>query len=37
MGQTLRLVPHRVEIAPDNHNFRPLVQQSDGACAIGDF
>jgi len=37
MGQTLRLVPHRVEISPDNRVFRPLVDQSDGDCAIADF
>ncbi len=37
MGQTVRLVPHRVEISPDNHSFRPLAEQSDDTCAIADF
>ena len=36
MGQTLRLVPHRVEMSADNHIFHPLVEQSD-ACSIPDF
>jgi hypothetical protein len=35
-GQTLRLVPHRVESSSDNMNFRPIADQSD-ACAIADF
>ena len=37
MGQTLRLVPHRVELSADNMTFRPLADQADGACAIADF
>jgi hypothetical protein len=37
MGQTIRLVPHRVEISSDNMNFRPVVQQADGGCAIPNF
>jgi hypothetical protein len=28
--QTLRLVPGRVEISPDNRSFRPLIDQSQG-------
>ena len=35
-GQTLRLVPHRVESSNDNMNFHQLVDQTD-ACGIGDF
>jgi len=35
-GQTLRLVPHRVESSSDNMNFHPVVDQSD-ACTIADF
>jgi hypothetical protein len=33
MQQTLRLVPGKVEISPDNHNFRPLVEQGAG-CSV---
>lgn len=33
MQQTLRLVPGRVEISPDNHSFRTLADQGAG-CAI---
>lgn len=32
--RTLRLVPGRVEISADNHNFRTLVEQGPG-CQIG--
>lgn len=32
--QTLRLVPGRVEVSPDNQSFRPLAQQTPD-CAIG--
>jgi hypothetical protein len=37
MGQTLRLVPHRVELSTDNKTFRALAQQSDTSCAINAF
>ena len=37
MDQTLRLVPHRVEISSDNHNFRSVVEQSDEGCVIPQF
>lgn len=37
MGQTVRLVPHEVQISPDNMNFRPVVEQSDQGCVIPDF
>lgn len=37
MGQSIRLVPHRVEISSDNKSFRPMVEQSDAGCAIADF
>jgi hypothetical protein len=34
--QTLRLVPHRVEISSDNKSFRTLVEQADAGCSIPD-
>jgi hypothetical protein len=37
MGQTIRLVPHRVEISSDNKVFRTVVEQVDTNCAIPDF
>jgi hypothetical protein len=37
MGQTIRLVPHRVEISSDNMTFRPVADQADAGCAIADF
>ena len=37
MGQTIRLVPHRVEISSDNMTFRPVADQADAGCAIPDF
>lgn len=37
MGQTVRLVPHRVEISSDNKTFRPVTDQSDAGCAITPF
>jgi hypothetical protein len=37
MGQTLRLVPGRVEISSDNKTFRTLADQAEGGCAIADF
>jgi hypothetical protein len=37
MGQTLRLVPHRVESSSDNMNFHTLAEQADASCAIADF
>jgi hypothetical protein len=37
MGQTVRLVPHRVEISSDNMNFRTVVQQPDNGCSIPAF
>lgn len=37
MGQTVRLVPHRVEISSDNKSFRSVVEQPDGGCAIPEF
>jgi len=33
-SQTLRLVPGRVEISPDNRNFRPLVAQNPQDCSL---
>ncbi len=33
-SNTLRLVPGRVEISPDNRNFRPLVQQNSQDCSL---
>jgi len=36
-GQTLRLVPHRVETSNDNRSFRNLVDQDDASCTIGEF
>jgi hypothetical protein len=33
-GSTLRLVPGRVEISPDNRNFRPLVPQNPQDCSL---
>jgi len=35
--QTLRLVPHRVEISNDNRSFRNLADQDDTNCSIADF
>ncbi len=37
MGQTLRLIPHRVEMASDNAHFHSLAEQSDTGCVIADF
>jgi hypothetical protein len=36
MGQTVRLVPHRVEISADNKSFKPVTEQDDN-CAITAF
>ena len=36
MGQTVRLVPHRVEISADNKSFKPVAEQDDN-CAIAAF
>jgi hypothetical protein len=36
-GQTLRLVPHRVEMASDNRSFHNLADQDDANCAIAEF
>jgi hypothetical protein len=33
-GSTLRLVPGRVEISPDNRNFRPLAAQNPQDCSL---
>jgi hypothetical protein len=33
-GQTVRLLPGRVEISPDNRNFRTLVQQNTDDCSL---
>jgi hypothetical protein len=33
----VRLVPHRVEMADDNRNFRTLVEQIDDSCTIPQF
>ena len=33
MGETLRLVPGRIEVSNDNRSFRPLVEQGPG-CAV---
>jgi hypothetical protein len=33
----VRLVPHRVEMADDNRNFRTLVEQIDEGCVIPQF
>jgi len=35
--QTLRLVPHRVEMASDNRSFHNLADQDDASCAIAEF
>ena len=35
-AQTVRLVPHRVEISSDNKSFRTLVEQADAGCSIPD-
>ncbi|MDR3509710.1 MAG: hypothetical protein P4L64_17625 [Caulobacteraceae bacterium] len=37
MGQTLRLLPRRVEISADNKTFRTVVEQTDTSCAIPEF
>jgi hypothetical protein len=37
MGQTVRLVPHRVEISSDNKSFRLVIDQADSGCLIPDF
>jgi hypothetical protein len=37
MDQTLRLVPHRVEISSDNRSFRTVVEQADDSCIIPQF
>ena len=37
MEQTVRLVPHRVEISSDNRSFRTVVEQSDDTCVIPSF
>jgi hypothetical protein len=37
MGQTLRLVPHRVEMASDNKSFHTVVEQTDPACVLPEF
>jgi hypothetical protein len=37
MTQTLRLVPHRIEISSDNRSFHTVVEQNDPACAIPEF
>lgn len=37
MGQTVRLVPHAVELSADNKSFRQVVQQADANCSIPDF
>lgn len=37
MGQTIRLVPHAIEISADNKSFKPVVQQADAGCQIPDF
>jgi hypothetical protein len=36
MGQTIRLVPHKVEISADNKNFKSVADQDDN-CAIAAF
>lgn len=33
-SNTLRLVPGRVEMSPDNRNFHPLVQQNPQDCSL---
>ena len=33
-GQSVRLVPGRVEIAPDGSSFRPLMQQDPATCSL---
>ena len=37
MDQTLRLVPHKVEMSADNRNFRTVVEQIDDTCVIPQF
>ena len=34
---TLRLVPHRVEMSDDNRTFRTVVEQVDDGCVIPQF
>ena len=34
-GQTLRLVPGRVEISSNNRDFHTIAEQNPGTCAIG--
>jgi hypothetical protein len=36
-SQTLRLVPHRIEISSDNKSFRTLTEQADSSCTSADF
>jgi hypothetical protein len=36
-NETLRLVPHKVEMSSDNKMFKLLVQQNDAGCEIADF
>ena len=36
-AQTLRLVPHRVEMSSDNRSFHNLAEQDDASCAIAEF
>jgi hypothetical protein len=36
-GQTLRLVPHHVEMASDNRSFHNLADQDDSSCTVADF
>jgi hypothetical protein len=36
-AQTLRLVPHRIEISSDNKSFRTLIEQGEASCASAEF
>lgn len=36
-NQTLRLVPHRVEISSDDKTFRTVVEQTDAGCIVPEF
>lgn len=37
MAQTLRQVPHRIEMSSDNKTFHTVVEQADAGCAVPEF
>jgi hypothetical protein len=37
MAQTLRLVPHRVEMSSDDRSFHTVAEQNDANCLVPDF